>query len=76
MIGPDENHQCVHNGVYTNAFARWNLLKAADLIDSLKRDPAARRAALRKFGVTAGELARWRYIADRIRINFDPVSGL
>jgi kojibiose phosphorylase len=76
VIGPDENHQCVHNSVYTNAFARWNLLKAADLIDSLSRNPAARRAALRKFGLTTAELARWRRIAYRLQINFDPVSGL
>ncbi len=76
VIGPDEHHQCVNNSVYTNAFARWNLRKAAGLIGSLRKNPAAHRAALRKLGLTAKELARWRHIADTIQINFDPATGL
>jgi kojibiose phosphorylase len=76
VIGPDESHQSVHNNLYTNALARWNLRQAADLVDALARHPAARRAELRKLGVAAGEPASWRRIADRIKINFNPQSGL
>jgi len=76
VIGPDEHHQCVNNSVYTNAFARWNLRKAADLIDSLRRNPTAHRAALRRFALTAKELTRWRHIAETIPIHFGPATGL
>jgi kojibiose phosphorylase len=76
VIGPDESHQCVHNNVYTNAMARWNLRAAAELVESLRRRPGAHRTALRRLGLRAGEPERWRHIAGRIRINFDPATGL
>ena len=72
VIGPDEHHQCVNNSVYTNSFARWNLTKAADLIGP----PAKNPKAMRRFGLTAKELARWRQIAATLKINFDPATGL
>ncbi len=71
VIGPDEHHQRVNNSVYTNSFARWNLTKAADLVESL-----GGAKILRRFGLTTKELARWRHVAATMKINFDPATGL
>ncbi|MCY2924294.1 MAG: hypothetical protein NT031_02460 [Planctomycetota bacterium] len=72
VIGPDEHHQCVNNSVYTNSFARWNLTKAADLVESV----GGGAKGFRRFGLTAKELARWRHVAATLKINFDPATGL
>jgi len=77
VIGPDEYHQAVHNSVYTNAMARWNLRKACDLLDELKASrPGDYRAAVRRFALKPAEPRLWRKVADGLVIHFDPKTGL
>jgi len=77
VIGPDEYHSSVNNSVYTNAMARWNLVKALELADELQRTcPAAYGRLARRFGLTGRRLAGWRRAADGLKINFDSRTGL
>ncbi len=77
VIGPDEGHQSVDNNLYTNAMAAWNLRAAAELVESLRGSRSGSRGrTLRRLRVGAGEPRRWRGIADGMKLNFDPVTGL
>jgi kojibiose phosphorylase len=77
VVGPDEYHVGVDNSVYTSAMARWNLRKALDLLDEVRRRRPSRYAALaRRFRLTAKEGRQWQEIADHLKINFDPATGL
>jgi trehalose/maltose hydrolase-like predicted phosphorylase len=61
VIGPDEYHEAVNDNAFTNVMARWNLRRAADLMDT---GP----------GPTA-ETRRWRDIADRLVDGYHPATG-
>lgn len=77
VIGPDENHDAVDNSVFTNAMARWNIRKAMELLDQLSRErPEAYDAVVARHGITEPELGKWADVADNIKINFDPQTGL
>jgi len=77
VMGPDEYHECIDNSVYTNAAARWNLLKAIDVLARAAASHPDRHAAVvRKFRLTDAELRQWEKIAGRLKINFDPRTGL
>lgn len=77
VIGPDEYHHTINNSVYTNAMARWNLTKAIELLAVLKkRKPSLYSEAVKRNTVTAKELAHWQDVADHLKINFDPQTGL
>lgn len=77
VIGPDEFHDDVNNSVFTNAMARWNINKAIELLDRLKSErPDAHKRMTESLSITARELVKWRDVADRIKINFDPETGL
>ena len=77
VMGPDEYHECIDNSVYTNAVARWNLLKAIDVLARAAASHPDRHAAVvRKFRLTDAELRQWEKIAGRLKINFDPRTGL
>ncbi len=77
VIGPDEYHSGVDDSVYTNAMAAWNLRWAADLLDRCAGEHSkAHRAFVRQHGVTRAEVARWRDIANRLHIGFNPATGL
>ena len=77
VIGPDEDHQSIHNNVYTNAMARWNLRKACDLLEELKASrPGDYRATVRRLALRPAEPRLWRKVADGLVINFDPKTGL
>ena len=59
--GPDEYHEVVDDNAYTNVMARWNLRRAAELVDAARRRrrrggalAAARRSAGRRLGPGAG----------------------
>jgi trehalose/maltose hydrolase-like predicted phosphorylase len=62
VIGPDEYHEVVDDNAYTNVMARWNLRRAADLIDRAEGDHT--------------EAARWREFADALVDGYDGASGL
>ncbi len=77
VIGPDENHDPVDNSVFTNAMARWNIRKAMELLDQLKHQrPEVYKEVTARHGVTASELEKWADVADKIKTNFDPETGL
>lgn len=58
VIGPDEFHEGVNNNVYTNYFARWNLLYACELYQKFKQS--------RKHPIPASELKKWEETANKI----------
>lgn len=68
VIGPDEYHERVDDNVFTNVMARWNLLRAVDLVE--------RTAPGGPDDVTTEEVASWRHVAGSLVDNFDPDTGL
>lgn len=77
VIGPDEFHDDVSNSVFTNAMARWNIRKAMELLDRVAAKRPDRYAdVVKRLDITGEEIENWRDVADRIKINFDPETGL
>lgn len=77
VIGPDEYHSGVSNSVYTNAMAAWNLRWSAGLLERCRiEQPARYRRFARDSRLTDAEIRRWLRVADGLRINFDPATGL
>jgi trehalose/maltose hydrolase-like predicted phosphorylase len=62
VMGPDEYHPVVDDNTYTNVLARWNLRRAAALVDATGGDRE--------------EAALWRTMADALVDGFDPERGL
>jgi trehalose/maltose hydrolase-like predicted phosphorylase len=61
VIGPDEYHERVDDNTFTNLMARWNLRRAAELVERLGDD--------------ADEAAGWRRIADDLVDNYCVETG-
>ncbi len=61
VIGPDEYHESVDDNAFTNLMARWNLHRAADLVE--------------RTGGDVDEAGDWRRAADALVDNLDPVTG-
>jgi trehalose/maltose hydrolase-like predicted phosphorylase len=61
VTGPDEYHDAVDDNAFTNLMARWNLRRAADLLE--------------RTGDGADEADDWRRAADALVANFDPATG-
>lgn len=62
VMGPDEYHHVVDDNAFTNVMARWNLRRAADLVDAYGGDPA--------------EASVWRDLAEAMVDGYDPGLGL
>jgi trehalose/maltose hydrolase-like predicted phosphorylase len=62
VMGPDEYHPVVDDNTYTNVLARWNLRRAADVVDATGGD--------------RDEAAEWRRLADALVDGFDAERGL
>ncbi len=62
VMGPDEYHTVVDDNTYTNVLARWNLRRAAALVEATGGDH--------------DEAAQWRTLADSLVDGFDPERGL
>jgi trehalose/maltose hydrolase-like predicted phosphorylase len=62
VMGPDEYHPVVDDNTYTNVLARWNLRRAAALVDAT--------------GGEGDEAGQWRTLADALVDGFDPDQGL
>jgi trehalose/maltose hydrolase-like predicted phosphorylase len=62
VIGPDEYHVDVDDNAFTNVMARWNLRRAATLVE-------------RDGGPPAEEAREWRRLADALVDGYDPASG-
>jgi hypothetical protein len=64
VIGPDEYHEPVDDNAFTNVLARWNLRRAAELLDA---DPD---------GVAPEERARWSELAAGLYDGYDGDTGI
>jgi trehalose/maltose hydrolase-like predicted phosphorylase len=62
VMGPDEYHPVVDDNAFTNVMARWNLRRAAGLVD-----PG---------GSGDAEAAEWLRLADQLVDGWDPASAL
>jgi kojibiose phosphorylase len=77
VAGPDEGHCESTNNFYTNCLAIRNLRWAADLLGHLATaDPPAHAAALRRLAFQSDEPEKWRHVADRLTLLFDPQTLL
>ncbi len=65
VTGPDEYHERVDDNAFTNLMARWNLRRAAELVERTDKGG----------GEEAEEAGRWREVADALVDNLDPVTG-
>ena len=73
VAGPDEGHCESTNNFYTNCLASRNLRWAADLLAHLAAvDPAAHGAAMRRLALKPEEPEKWRHVAERLTLLFDP----
>jgi trehalose/maltose hydrolase-like predicted phosphorylase len=70
VIGPDEYHEGVDDNAFTNWMARHNLLSAADALERAAPEDAER------LGVASAEIARFRDLAARVYLGFDPETQL
>lgn len=64
VTGPDEYHERVDDNAFTNVMARWNLRRAAELVE---REGAATG--------DGDEAQAWRSAADALVDNYDPSTG-
>jgi trehalose/maltose hydrolase-like predicted phosphorylase len=77
VVGPDEYHEDVDDNAFTNMMARWNIARALEALDLLRRRWPDRAAALReKLALGEDELADWRDAIARIVTGLDPATGL
>ena len=77
VVGPDEYHEGVDDNAYTNVLARYNIARALDAGDWLaERSPGRSAQLFERTGLTPGELAHWRDVADGLEDGFDPDTKL
>jgi trehalose/maltose hydrolase-like predicted phosphorylase len=62
LMGPDEYHELVDDNAYTNVMARWNLRRAADLVEAEGGD--------------LEEATAWRNLAARVVDGLDSATGI
>lgn len=61
VVGPDEYHEIVDDNAFTNVMARWNLRRAADVLEGA--------------GDPDGEASGWRRVADALVDGYDEATG-
>lgn len=75
VIGPDEYHDHVDNNVYTNVFARWNLMTALNVLNWMKEcQPAAWKKLQRTLKFKDKETEKWQHVIEHIYIPFDAAT--
>ena len=73
VAGPDEGHCESTDNFYTNYLALRNLRWAADVVERVARlDPPAYAATVQRLALQQDEPAKWRHVADRLTLLFDP----
>jgi trehalose/maltose hydrolase-like predicted phosphorylase len=65
VIGPDEYHEPVDDNAYTNVMARWNLRRAADVVEASGSSAA-----------TTDEVRQWRVLASALVDGYDANTGV
>ncbi len=77
VVGPDEYHEGVDDNAYTNVLARYNIARALDAWAWLEARAPEKAVALgERIGLTPGELAHWRNVADALVDGYDPATRL
>jgi trehalose/maltose hydrolase-like predicted phosphorylase len=77
VIGPDEYHEDVDDNAFTNVMARWNMGRALEAMELLRRRWPDHAAVLReKLALDDDELADWRDAIERLVTGFDPATGI
>ena len=77
VIGPDEFHEAVDDNAFTNVMAQWNLERGLETAELLReRWPQVWADLASRLGLTSGDLATWRTVAERMYTGFDPRTGL
>ncbi len=77
VIGPDEFHEGVDDNAFTNVMAQWNLERALDTVDLLRRRwPRTWAELASRLSLDDAEPAAWRDVAEKMYTGFDAHSGL
>lgn len=77
VMGADEFKMMVHNNVYTNFMAKQAFEYTLHELAVLRRDaPGALARVLKKVALDPREPRDWRRMARRMRLNYDPATGL
>lgn len=77
VMGPDEFQVMVNNNCYTNLMAQRTFRYALGVFADMARErPERRRALFDALGCAPGELEKWREMADKMIIPYDPRTKL
>lgn len=77
VMGPDEFHMMVNHNAYTNFMAKKLFEYTLEVVAEMKeRQPDLHQALAEKTGLGEEELAKWRRMADRMRIPKDEETGI
>lgn len=77
VMGADEFHMMVHNNAYTNTMAKKTFEWTLDWIAEMqKADPKAWAALAKKVALGKQELADWRQMARKMRLQHDRKTGM
>jgi len=77
VIGPDEYHETIDDNAFTNVMARWNIRRAIEVAELLrKRWPARWLSLSTRLGLEETEVSSWSNVADTIVDGLDRKTGL
>ena len=77
VIGPDEYHETVDDNAFTNGMARWNVERALEVVELLRRRWPGRWAVLSaSLGLAGPELDAWSAFVRTVQTGPDPATGL
>lgn len=77
VTGPDEYTTVVNNNLFTNVMARFNLERAAMVVERISElHPVDYDKLVHRLGVTEKEVAEWRRCAEGMTIPFDEGLGI
>jgi maltose phosphorylase len=77
VMGPDEFQMMVNHNAYTNYMGKRSLEYALEALSELeKTKPTSTQALVKRLGVTADELGKWREIAEKMFIPYSPETKL
>jgi alpha,alpha-trehalose phosphorylase len=77
VTGPDEYTTVVNDNLFTNVMARFNLAKAAELLQQLKRElPRAYQRVALRLELADAEIEEWAACAESMSIPYDRITGI
>ncbi len=77
VIGPDENHDRIHNNAFTNQMVQWHLETALKLLAWLRSHyPQFAAELAQQLNLTPNRLDRWTDIIAHVLVLEDPETGL